>query len=218
MNQATLTKEIGLSWAIKRSSEQRDSFRNRLAPVREFAKYLNRSGEIAFVIPPYYARRGTRRLPYIYSETEITTIWQSFDALIPCSKYPVQHIVLPAIIRLLYCCGLRPGEACKLKIDDVDLKTGKLFIRESKGHKDRIVMLADDVKAFYNEYNVNICRALPSREWFFPFGDRAYTNGMLNKVYRSILAKTGIVQSGPNLPRLYDFRYQNLDKIQTFAA
>jgi len=202
-----LSKEIALAWAVKRHTEQNNAFRNRLAPVREFAKYLIRSGESAYVIPPHYVRRTARGLPYIYTETEIAAIWQSLDELTPCPNLPARHLVIPAIIRLLYCCGLRPGEACKLKTGDVDLKSGKIFIRESKGHKDRIVMLADDVNAYYFRYNKSVSRLLPNREWFFPSGDHAYTISGLDRSYREILDKTGIFKSIQDLPILYGFRH-----------
>ena len=202
-----LTKEICLAWAIKRNTEQNNGFRNRLSPVREFAKYLIRNGETAYVIPQHYVRRSARGVPYIYSETEIAAIWQILDEIVPCPTLPARHLVIPAVIRLMYCCGLRPGEACKLKTSDVDLKSGRIFIRESKGHKDRIVMLADDVKSYYREYDKSVCRLLPNREWFFPSRDNAYTVSGLDRTYREILDKTDMCQSGYSLPILYGFRH-----------
>ena len=51
-DEAALTKEICFTWAVKRSTEQSNGFRNRLSVVREFAKYLIRNGESAYIIPP----------------------------------------------------------------------------------------------------------------------------------------------------------------------
>jgi integrase len=45
------------------------------------------------------------------------------------------------IIGLLYCCGLRNHELCKLKITDLDLHLHMLHVREGKGRKDRYVPL-----------------------------------------------------------------------------
>lgn len=50
--------------------------------------------------------------------------------------YPVNLIV-----RLLYGCGLRVTEPLNLRIKDVDLANGKLFIMSAKGGKDRVVAL-----------------------------------------------------------------------------
>ena len=123
-----LSKELCLAWAIKRDTEGNNSFRNRLSVVRELAKFLNRLGETAFIIPNFYARKSARPVPHIYSEKEITEIWGAFDNIKPRGGFPVRHFVLPAIVRLIYCCGLRPCEARKLKVDDVNLLIGKLYI------------------------------------------------------------------------------------------
>jgi len=45
------------------------------------------------------------------------------------------------IIGLLYGCGLRNHELCKLKITDLDLDRQMLHVREGKGRKDRYVPL-----------------------------------------------------------------------------
>ena len=43
--------------------------------------------------------------------------------------------------RLQYGCGLRISEVCRLRVKDVDLERSKLYIRASKGDKDRCVPL-----------------------------------------------------------------------------
>lgn len=47
------------------------------------------------------------------------------------------------IIGLLYGCGLRNHELCKLKITDLNLERQMLHVREGKGRKDRYVPLCD---------------------------------------------------------------------------
>ena len=53
----TLTKELCLAWATKKDTEGNNTFRNRMMPVREFARYLNRNGEAAYILPPDIARK-----------------------------------------------------------------------------------------------------------------------------------------------------------------
>ena len=124
-SETTLTKEICLAWAVRKDTEGNNTFRNRLMPVREFARYLNRCGELAFVLTPNFAKKGPRHIPHIYSEEEITMLWDIFDHLRPRKGYPIRHFVFPTLIRLLYCCGLRPCEARKLRVADVDLEKGR---------------------------------------------------------------------------------------------
>ena len=126
-----LTKELCLAWAMKKGTEGNNTFRNRMMPVREFARYLNRNGEAAYILPPNIARKDAPYAPYIYTEAEILAIWDVFDHLKPRGGFPVRQFVIPAMIKLMYCCGLRPSEARRLHVDDVDLDIGRLNIMES---------------------------------------------------------------------------------------
>jgi integrase/recombinase XerD len=48
-------------------------------------------------------------------------------------------------VKLIYCCGLRVSECLSLTIHDIDAEGGKLWIRKSKGNKDRMVPIAPSV-------------------------------------------------------------------------
>lgn len=107
-----LTQEIFYVVAVKKDTENGTTFRNRISPVREFAKFLVRNGESAYVLPTDLAKKSPRHLPYIYSKEEIAAIWDEYDNLNRIPYLPTRHLVLPAIMRVLYCCGLRPIEVC----------------------------------------------------------------------------------------------------------
>ena len=156
-----------------------------MMPVREFARYLNRNGEAAYILPPDIARKDAPYAPYIYTEAEILAIWDVFDHLKPRGGFPVRQFVIPAMIKLMYCCGLRPSEARRLHVDDVDLDIGRLNIMESKQHRSRMekfprwrkalrankaVVISDlqrlekvypDEAAFFREYGVTTLLAAP---------------------------------------------------------
>ena len=51
----TLTQQLGLTWAIRRESESVNTFRNRMMPVRELARHLNRLGIEAY---PYISQES----------------------------------------------------------------------------------------------------------------------------------------------------------------
>lgn len=57
-----------------------------------------------------------------------------------------------AMFELMYGTGLRVGEVVKLDITDMDLNAGKLFIRQGKGGKDRIVPLGNNVLKHLKNY------------------------------------------------------------------
>lgn len=203
-----LTKEICLAWAVRKENECRNTFRNRIFPIREFARYLNCIGEEAYLIPVNLARKGTAAVPHIYTKTEILAIWNVLEHLPVKRNFPVRHLVIPTLVKLLYCCGLRPSEARKLLRKDVDLDKGRLNIIESKGHKSRIVMMADDVTEMLHEYDAAVSSIMPERTIFFPDShDRIYTKEWLDKTMRLTLKKAGIQSSGKQNPRPYDFRH-----------
>ncbi|WP_313232637.1 tyrosine-type recombinase/integrase [Tissierella praeacuta] len=204
----TLTKEIGLSWAIRRETEGINTFRNRMMPVRELARHLNRLGLEAYLIPMDLAPKATRYVPHIYTMDELRVFFDVLDCIPPKKNFPIRHLVIPTFFRLIYCCGLRPIEARKLRVEDVDLLNGRLQILESKGHKDRVVMLADDVLELCRHYHMEVCRIMPGRELFFPDSNgKLYTKEWAEKTFRVQWAKTGIAQSGANPARIYDLRH-----------
>lgn len=56
-------------------------------------------------------------------------------------------------IKLIYCCGLRLSECLALTIHDIDSENGKLWIRQGKGNKDRMVPISrtmvDDLRRYW---------------------------------------------------------------------
>lgn len=203
-----LSKDICLSWAVRKENECRNSFRNRIFPIREFARYLNCIGEEAYIIPANLTPKGKANAPHIYTEDEITAIWNVIDNLPYKRNFPVRHLVIPALVKLLYCCGLRPPEARKLLRKDVDLGKGRIDIIESKAHKSRIVMMADDVAEMLRNYDSAVSAVMPDRKQFFPDShDRIYTKVWLDKTFRITLKKANIQFSGKQNPRPYDFRH-----------
>jgi integrase/recombinase XerD len=72
------------------------------------------------------------------------------------------------LFRLFYCCGLRLSEACYLPRSCVDLNSATLQVLQSKGNKDRLVFLSDDVRVMCRKYDELMQDIAPQRQWFFP--------------------------------------------------
>lgn len=60
----SLTEEVCFAWATQKDTEGNNTFRNRLMPVREFARYLNRNGEPAYILPTDIARKDAPYAQY----------------------------------------------------------------------------------------------------------------------------------------------------------
>lgn len=57
-----------------------------------------------------------------------------------------------AILAMIYSSGLRIGELLNLKLEDIDIARRQVFIRNSKGRKDRVVILASSILPLLNNY------------------------------------------------------------------
>ena len=108
-----------------------------------------------------------------------------------CDSYPVsdvspnRHQILPLLFRMLYGCGLRISEALKLKLNEVDLKQGTLFIREAKFGKERIVPMAETLTERCRQYAVKVHNYESCNPFFYqsPFGGR-YKESTIYKLFR----------------------------------
>jgi integrase/recombinase XerD len=56
------------------------------------------------------------------------------------------------MLEVLYSTGLRRSELAKLKLFDVDVSRGVLWVREGKGRKDRVVPAGERALAWVQKY------------------------------------------------------------------
>lgn len=108
--------------------------------LKGFAVYLNACG-IPCTIPEIPRKSATEYTPYIYSHSEWIRIIQVSDnlrdaLLRPGSNMPV---VFPILVRLLYACGLRLGEALGIRVGDINFQNGTLTVKKAKRKKQRLV-------------------------------------------------------------------------------
>ena len=143
-NETCLTAELAMKWAEKSKTEQNLSRLNRVSVIRELAKHMNSVGEQAYLLPLQLTKKTGRHIPHIYSKEDLSKLFKEIDSLQPSLRAPTKHLVVSVIFRMIYCCGLRPIEARRLRRKDVNLFNGTVNILESKGHKDRIVVLSED--------------------------------------------------------------------------
>ena len=206
-SESTLTKGLALKWAEVRETESVNGCLCRITPIRELAKYMNSMGMDSYVVPLHLLPRATRYIPHLYSSDELSSIFSVLDQLQPRNISPIRHIVAPVMFRMIYCCGLRPKEGRDILRSDVDLKTGRIFIQETKGHKDRVVVLSADMINLCQQYDKKIGAVLPKRQYFFPnSGGSAYSYRGQRDIYCQCLEKTNILFPG-NQPRIYDLRH-----------
>ena len=131
-----ITQEMLDSWLLVREFATDNTRKHVIINIRHFARYLNAIGQKAFVPTEEYNIKVQRYKPHIFTDGELRQLFDSLDSVKPCVKSHAEWI-LPVLFRLELCCGMRPNEPLNLRVEDVDLRTGDIFIRKSKRGKDR---------------------------------------------------------------------------------
>lgn len=89
-----------------------------------------------------------------------------------------------AILMTLYACGLRVSEVVQLAITDVDGKRGALHLKQTKGHRDRIVPVPADLLVVLREY----WRGHRPKHWLF---EGVEGKPLITRTVQHICARTG---------------------------
>jgi site-specific recombinase XerD len=116
----------------------RESLRNSFYAVRFYFVYcLNFNKEDFWFINV----RRHQKIPTILSQKEVRDILAKVKVL----DYQI-------CLKLIYACGLRIGEAVKIKIADIDGERKILTVRSGKGNKDRAVPIPERMLLLLREY------------------------------------------------------------------
>ncbi len=104
--------------------------------------------------------RSKRRmnLPTVLTQEEVARLLE---------KMRGKHALMA---KLLYGCGLRLMECVRLRVKDVDFGQGRIFIRNSKGGKDRTVILPDTIQQELQE-QIDYVAALHKQDVREGFGE-----------------------------------------------
>ena len=204
-----LSKEICDAWIEKCSNLHQNTLLRRVTPVRQLGKYLVGCGKDAYIIPGGIPHKQIHYDAHIFTEEEVKAFFASIDQCGSSPFSPYRLYVIPVFFRLLYTCGLRSSEARLLSVGDVELNTGKIMIRESKGWEARIIYVSPDMQDLLCRYDRIISRFLPDRVAFFPNMKGNYYNkstpGTWFHEFWDMLPEAAVTKG--NKPRMHDFRH-----------
>lgn len=198
-----ITQEMVDSWlaSYPYSVNSRAAF---ISLLREYTKYLRFLGHNDYIPDEEYSTKRIAFQPYLFTDDELRGLFATIDSYTgsTCGKRYLPEVVLPVYSRLLYCCGMRPQEPPALLSRDVDLSTGDIYIRQSKRHKDRHIIISEDMLELCNKYDAFAGK----RDWFFQkWNGRPYETSWYNQMWRRLLKKSQIIWRGT--PRPYDLRH-----------
>jgi integrase/recombinase XerD len=106
---------------------------------------------------------------------------------------------LRVMLALAYGCGLRAGEVVRLKAGDIDSAQGIIRVVQSKGRKDRYVMLPEEVlellRQWWKERPTRVDAGVPPQERLLFLGRKAgkpLTTRQLNRLFHEACEAAGI--------------------------
>lgn len=202
-NKTYVTKELVEAWdAAKPYLSNRTKIQRHNA-IRAFCVYAYAHDGTSHVPDKSKLKNTSTFVPYIFTAEEISRIINAADNLPFRKNAPTRHLVIPAVMRVLYTCGLRVNEAVRLRTTDVDLDTGVLSIYNAKGGKDRFVPIHRSLCEYLEIYTANLPK---DREWFFPSSSGHYSSSTIYENFRELLFVSQIPHTGQG-PRVHDFRH-----------
>jgi integrase/recombinase XerD len=119
----------------------------------------------------------SRTLPNVFNKEQLIKLFSAIEET---------EVFMGCLIALF--CGLRISEVCNLKKQDIDLVSDKLYVREGKGAKDRVVMLPTKIKPllekWFNHSN--------SEYYICTVHKNKYRKGILSKKFANALEQADL--------------------------
>lgn len=211
-SETTLTKPMVLHYVAQQDGDKTSVRQNRAGIIRLFAEYLVSTGKDAYVLPKNYISSVKNSFsPHIFTDRELTDLFLAVDHLTETEDI-LRRCTASVLLRLIYTCGLRPGEGLRLKRKNVNLDTGEILITETKLKKERVIVMHDDMSRLMRKYAMQV--VLAGREqssYFFPDPDlEAYTTAWLENILKICYRNANPEISAERLPRVrvYDLRHR----------
>jgi integrase len=204
-------------WCARGAGRKAITIGNEFGVVRQLCLFRRRRDPSSYV--PEHALAPVKAsvfLPYIFSQDEVRRL------LAAAASHHGRFIwasMLRTLMLVLYCTGLRLGEAVRPRMVDVDLDQGTLMIAHSKG-RSRIVPIRADLVAELRRYALERQRLVRERrradpEELFLRRDGSPLNIVsASSAIRRLLRELGMKPPrGRTGARPYEFRYYSGNRI-----
>jgi integrase len=201
-----LTKELVFAWLGSRAADPRAGVNGDACAIRQFAGYLEAIGWDAYVLPEgFYPIKGASA-PYVFTDDELAALFRAIDS-IPRRAGSTEPDVAPVLFRMIYTCGLRPNEGRELRRENVDLRTGEVYVTNTKRKKDRVVVMSGDMASLCAGYALG--GKAPGSGYLFPRRDGlAYTGAQVDRLFKACWARANPGVADPPRVRTYDLRHR----------
>lgn len=212
-----LTAELFAEWCRAQRALSPNTLYARQLLAHKLCRFRRREEPTAFVPDPAsFVRRRPARRAVIVTPNQIAHMLREASHLGPAPGSPMRRAVLRLGLVLLYSAGLRRGEVTRLRLTDVDPRSGVLHIRESKFHKSRWVPLSQDAGRELRRYLRVRRRHRTAPEapllcnrsrGFGHTGWHGYSGEGFSAGIRELFARAQVRDTEGRCPRVHDLRH-----------
>ena len=201
--------QAALSWLSSKPGRKAVSVSDDAGVLRQFFRYLRRSSAFGTVVEPIWPHLPTESqfVPYFLSKQDILNLLALCSDL---TRPAFRAVLYRTLILVLYCTGIRFGEALRLRIRDVDTRSAVLFIDTFKG-RTRWVPFHRSLSRELDRYlvsRVQYANSDPDTRFFVGANQQRLpvntASGTLGRLFKLAALKP---EKGRTGPRPYDLRH-----------
>jgi integrase len=163
-----LTIDLGYRWALAPTPLTPRYRQARLGALRGLARYATLFDPRTETMPKAQFGSSTRHrpTPHIYTLAQVRTLMRD-AALLEPSWSPLRALTMRTVIGLLWCTGLRIGEAVRILDRDFDAKAATLRIAPRKFSPERIIPIHPSVVRALQRYQRERLKLYPRSQHLF---------------------------------------------------
>ena len=216
------TKEFISGWCEQSASEGIFNHNKRISVVRQLSLYMMSMGITVYL--PKSCLKAETVLPHLFTDSERSGFFHEVDTYVPGTTAASSQRIAneyKVLFRMIYCCGLRNSEACGIAFENVDISQGILTVIDSKGYKDRLVYMGEELICLCQDYSRYICTLLGGQpKWFFPGRNPAkpIPNTTVDAAFNRFWNRTVFSKECNNKPTVHDLRFSFItDRINLWT-
>ena len=198
-----------IAWLAAKPGRKPVSVSADAAVIRQFFAYLRRFPNVRFAAEPLWPKLPTESsfVPHFLSEQDVQKLLALCGTL---KRPPFRAILYRTLLLMMYCTGIRFGEALRLRVRDVDIPSAVLFVEPFKGRA-RWVPFHRSLSRELQKYCVARAKYAPpgpDMPFFISANNRNLSANIAGDTIRALFRLAGLKPAkGRFGPRPYDFRH-----------